>query len=66
MSKDNSSANLSGFGITLLTIAFVVLKLCKVIDWSWWWVLSPMWIMAIITIVCIVVYVIYLFKQGRL
>ena len=66
MSKDNSSANLSGFGITLLTIAFVVLKLCKVIDWSWWWVLSPMWIMAIITIVCIVVYVIYLFKKGRL
>lgn len=28
----------------LLTIAFVVLKLCHVIDWSWWWVLSPIWI----------------------
>lgn len=28
----------------LLTVAFVVLRLCKVIDWSWWWVLSPMWI----------------------
>ena len=26
---------------TLLTVAFVVLKLCKVIDWSWWWVISP-------------------------
>lgn len=28
----------------LLTIVFIVLKLCKVIDWSWWWVLSPLWI----------------------
>ena len=29
---------------TLLTVAFVVLKLCNVISWSWWWVLSPLWI----------------------
>lgn len=28
----------------LLLVAFVVLKLCGVIDWSWWWVLSPIWI----------------------
>jgi hypothetical protein len=27
-----------------LTIAFVVLKLCGVITWSWWWVLAPVWI----------------------
>ena len=26
----------------LLTIAFVVLKLCAVITWSWWWVFSPL------------------------
>lgn len=26
---------------TLLTVAFVVLKLCGVISWSWFWVLSP-------------------------
>ena len=24
-----------------LTLLFVALKLCHVIDWSWWWVLSP-------------------------
>ena len=29
---------------TLLTIAFIVLKLCNVITWSWWWVLAPIWI----------------------
>lgn len=28
----------------LLLVAFVVLKLCGVIDWSWWWVLAPGWI----------------------
>lgn len=29
---------------TLLTTLFVALKLCGKIDWSWWWVLSPLWI----------------------
>lgn len=28
----------------VLLIVFVVLKLVGVIDWSWWWVLSPFWI----------------------
>ena len=28
----------------LLTIVFITLKLCGVIGWSWWWVLSPLWI----------------------
>lgn len=28
----------------ILTIVFLVLKLCGVITWSWWWVLSPIWI----------------------
>jgi hypothetical protein len=27
-----------------LTIVFVVLKLVGAISWSWWWVLSPLWI----------------------
>jgi ABC-type nickel/cobalt efflux system permease component RcnA len=42
--KDNKSTA-GGIGFSgLLTIAFIVLKLCKVIEWSWWWVLSPLWI----------------------
>jgi hypothetical protein len=28
----------------LLTILFIGLKLTGYIDWSWWWVLSPIWI----------------------
>jgi hypothetical protein len=29
---------------TILLVVFVVLKLTNNIDWSWWWVLSPIWI----------------------
>jgi hypothetical protein len=40
-----SSSKSGGIGFSgLLTIAFIVLKLCHVIAWSWWWVLSPLWI----------------------
>lgn len=36
--------NNSGSGVTdVLGVAFVVLKLCGVIDWSWWWVTAPFW-----------------------
>ena len=41
MSNSSSSSGGIGFG-GLLTVAFVVLKLTKVIAWSWFWVLSPM------------------------
>lgn len=57
MSDNNAraTASASGIGFTgLLTIAFIVLKLCHVIDWSWWWVLSPIWISAAIVITIIV------------
>lgn len=37
-----------------LTIAFIVLKLCDVIAWSWWWVLAPLWIAALIVVLAIV------------
>jgi len=29
---------------TLLTVVFITLKLCGVINWSWWWVVSPIFI----------------------
>ena len=28
----------------LLAIVFIILKLTGHITWSWWWVLSPLWI----------------------
>ena len=43
MSQSSSSNGGTGF-CGLLTIVFITLKLLGNIDWSWWWVLSPLWI----------------------
>ena len=54
MEEKKSSGN-KGIGFAgLLTIAFIVLKLCGVIAWSWWWVLSPAWISAAIVLIILV------------
>lgn len=52
MENENVKINFSlgGFS-TLLTIAFIVLKLCHVINWSWVWVLAPTWISIAISLV---------------
>lgn len=56
MSKNSSSTNSGGIGLCgLLTVAFIVLKLCNVIAWSWVWVLAPLWIPAAIALVIIVI-----------
>lgn len=47
----NSENNNGGIGFTgLLTILFIGLKLLNYIDWSWWWVLSPIWFWVIIVL----------------
>jgi hypothetical protein len=36
--------NSGGVGLFTLTfIVFLTLKLCGTIDWSWWWVMAPLW-----------------------
>ena len=55
MSKSSSSSS-GGIGFTgLLTILFIALKLTNVISWSWWWVLSPLWLGIVFIIVLIAV-----------
>lgn len=54
MSTSSSSSN--GIGVLgLLGVAFIVLKLTGVINWSWWWVTAPFWggfvLLAIILVV---------------
>lgn len=51
--KDNySSPAGSGIGIvSLLGLIFIVLKLCHVINWSWWWVTAPFWMPFVVFIV---------------
>ena len=39
---------------SVLLIVFIILKLCRVINWSWFWVLSPLWVSIIIYILLII------------
>lgn len=42
--SESSSGSSGGIGILgIFGVVFVVLKLCHVIDWSWWWVTAPFW-----------------------
>lgn len=56
--KENNS---DGLGLSsVLLIVFIILKLCKVINWSWLWVLSPAWIsIAVYMIIYIIMAIIY-------
>jgi hypothetical protein len=40
--SENTSSGISFTGALLLI--FITLKLTNIIDWSWWWVLGPIWI----------------------
>jgi len=57
--SNSSSSSSGGIGfVGLLTIVFIVLKLVGTISWSWWWVLSPIWIssgLGISILLCIVI-----------
>ncbi|WP_336772312.1 hypothetical protein [Paenibacillus sp. MMO-58] len=44
MSKREGSNTSKGIGLfNLLGVVFIVLKLCHVIDWSWWYVTMPLY-----------------------
>jgi hypothetical protein len=52
--KDTKTTYTIGF-CDLLAVLFIALKLCKVISWSWLWVLSPIWIPLALSIVIYVI-----------
>jgi hypothetical protein len=60
MAEAKASAS-GGIGFCgLLAIVFITLKLLDKIDWSWWWVLAPLWIPAIIVVLVIAGLLIFL------
>ena len=64
MSSKNENRSSGGIGFCgLLQIAFIVLKLCRVINWSWIWVLAPMWVP--ICIMIVVVFISFLHSIFR-
>ena len=64
---NKKTGSVGGIGFTgALTILFIALKLCGVIDWSWKWVLAPIWITAIVTGIIFLIYVLVLIvKEAR-
>ena len=56
--SSNTTTKYSGPGLaTLLTVLFVGLKLTGHIAWSWWWVLSPLWITAALVLAVVMVFI---------
>jgi len=54
--SESKTVSSGGIGFTgLLAIVFITLKLTNYIDWSWWWVLAPLWIPFTLAIVLILV-----------
>jgi len=58
MSRNSSNSGIGVFG--LLGVAFVVLKLTHVIDWSWLWVTAPFWGSIILVVLFLLVVFIFL------
>lgn len=48
--------------LELLLVVFIVLKLTGVITWSWWWVLSPLWIPLAIALIVTIIFLILIIK----
>lgn len=61
-SKSNGAAGIGFFG--LLQIAFIILKLCGVITWSWWAVFIPTWVnIGIVVVIFIVLWICWVWMK---
>lgn len=52
MAKESPSSGGIGF-LGILTILFIGLKLTGYIDWSWVWILSPLWVPVLICLMIV-------------
>lgn len=66
MEKKTTVKTTGGIGFCgLLTILFIALKLCGVIDWAWIWVLAPAWISLALGIVIMIIAIIIIAILNR-
>lgn len=63
----NTTTQRGGIGFCgMLTILFIGLKLGNIIDWSWWWVLAPMWLpLTVVVGIMLAVYGVAIFAATR-
>ncbi len=62
MAQGSNTSN--GILVSGLTILFVCLKLTHQIDWSWWWVLSPCWIVVALCFAAVMAAVIWAWIES--
>lgn len=64
--SDSQQVTSRGFGLgTVLFIVFLILKLTNTIDWSWWWVTSPLWISAgLVIVILLIILLIAIFASS--
>jgi hypothetical protein len=62
--KEGATAT-GGIGFTgLLQILFIGLKLTGYIDWSWFWVLAPLWISIIVGIAFFIGFLVFIIVMA--
>jgi hypothetical protein len=58
--SNNTTSSSTGIGFGgMLAVLFIGLKLTGLITWSWWWVLSPIWIPACVVLVIVVLFAVF-------
>jgi hypothetical protein len=55
MKKDEIKIGCVSFPGLLIFLAFFLAKIFDKIDWSWWWVFSPLWIPTLLCILIVIV-----------
>jgi hypothetical protein len=65
MAENSNVSSTGGIGFAgLLAILFIGLKLTGVINWSWYWVLSPIWMPFAVAIALVAIFfVFFLIKE---
>jgi fatty acid desaturase len=64
--RRNKMKNFNSFPfLEILTLIFIALKLMGYITWSWWWVLSPVWICFSLMFVLVFVFTIFWFFYSK-
>ena len=67
--KNNNNVKAGATFCELLGIAFIILKLCGVITWSWGWVLAPIWmpwaVASVLWVLAVVIVIVKSYKNSR-
>ena len=54
----NTGISFVGMFVVLLSVAFIVMRIAGIIEWSWVWVLAPLWIYAGLCVILVIAIVV--------